>query len=369
MQEIWFWQRIISPHMASLALELAKIGFSVMYVVEVEMTEDRKLQGWKAPQLIGVKKFYISDVGNIAELVNLALDNSVHICQGIRGNNLIGSVQDILSRRGLSQFVIMETTDDSGWRGWIRRILYRGILYKRSSSFRGFLAIGYRTGLWLQKRGVPNEKIYPFSYFMPDSILENSLLERSQGRFRFVFAGRLIPLKRVDWLIRALGELSNDDFELWVVGAGAEEASLRLLAASVLGDRVRWFGQLPSPDVPSVIAQADCLVLPSIHDGWGAVASEALMVGTPVICSDACGVAGVVLNSGHGGVFSSHNIKELTSLLGMQLSQGSVQSELRNEISHWARGLSATAGANYLKDILRSDLNRKHEKPKVPWLG
>jgi hypothetical protein len=63
------------------------------------------------------------------------------------------------------------------------------------------------------------------------------------------------------------------------------------------------WGSYLSTEVPRAMAQADCLVLPSIHDGWGAVASESLMVGTPVVCSDACGVAGVVQASGVGGVF------------------------------------------------------------------
>lgn len=49
------------------------------------------------------------------------------------------------------------------------------------------------------------------------------------------------------------------------------------------------------------MARADVLVLPSWHDGWGAVVSEALMAGTPAIASDACGSAGVVRASGVGG--------------------------------------------------------------------
>ena len=66
------------------------------------------------------------------------------------------------------------------------------------------------------------------------------------------------------------------------------------LAASLLPNRVQWFGKFPMSEVAKKMADADCLVLPSLHDGWGAVVSEALIAGTPVICSDACGSAGVV---------------------------------------------------------------------------
>ena len=59
--------------------------------------------------------------------------------------------------------------------------------------------------------------------------------------------------------------------------------------------------------IPEVICESDCLVLPSRYDGWGAVISEALMVGTPVICSDNCGAANVVTASNVGSVFSTND--------------------------------------------------------------
>ena len=50
------------------------------------------------------------------------------------------------------------------------------------------------------------------------------------------------------------------------------------------------------------MAAADVLVLPSRFDGWGAVVNEALMVGTPVICSDRCGASDVIENGRNGYV-------------------------------------------------------------------
>ncbi|MBK8317252.1 MAG: glycosyltransferase family 4 protein [Betaproteobacteria bacterium] len=67
----------------------------------------------------------------------------------------------------------------------------------------------------------------------------------------------------VDWLVNALAGLTDQSFELWIVGAGAEEPALRTLAARKLDNRVRWLGQLSPPEVPVVMAQADCVVLPS----------------------------------------------------------------------------------------------------------
>ena len=84
-------------------------------------------------------------------------------------------------------------------------------------------------------------------------------------------------------------------------------------------------------DIPHLMSSADCLILPSRHDGWGAVVSEALMVGTPVICSDACGSAGVVHASGVGGVFRSGDHCALTAELAVA-SAGYLQPEARKDL-------------------------------------
>lgn len=123
--------------------------------------------------------------------------------------------------------------------------------------------------------------------------------------YRFIFVGNLIELKRVDRLISAIASLNRPDVDLLVVGSGPEEVSLKAQASELLPGQVQWLGRKTMSEIPAVMAQADCLVLPSRHDGWGAVVSEALMVGTPAICSDACGSSVVVQTSGCGGVFKS----------------------------------------------------------------
>ena len=106
--------------------------------------------------------------------------------------------------------------------------------------------------------------------------------------------------------------------------------------------------------VPEIINQVDCLVLPSLHDGWGAVTSESLMVGTPVICSDACGSSIVVKASKVGGIFLSNNQKILADILHIQYKTGKICIRERQKIARWARCLGAKSGAKYLEQILNN---------------
>lgn len=366
MREIWFWQRIVSPHMAGLAAALASRGCKVTYVAEEPMSNDRVQQGWSMPALPGVHLVYAATRQAVQQVIDSAPLTSVHICQGIRGNGLVAAAQRALAARGLRQWVVMETVDDSGWRGALKRLEYRRLFMQKRQQVQGVLAIGHRTPGWVAARDASPGLVFPFAYFLPAADLALVRSERAPGPFRFVFAGQLIPLKRVDWLINALAGLADTAFELWVVGAGPEESALRALAGHALCDRVRWLGQLPLPEVPAVMAQADCLVLPSVHDGWGAVVSEALMAGTPVICSDACGAAGVVRASGLGGVFGSADRAALSRLLAEALGKGPLPRAERGALAEWAGCLGGRAGAAYLLQIL-DHADGRSARPLPPW--
>jgi glycosyltransferase involved in cell wall biosynthesis len=133
-----------------------------------------------------------------------------------------------------------------------------------------------------------------------------------------------------------------------------------------LGRRGIWLGRRGQDQIPFLMAQADCLVLPSRHDGWGAVASEALMAGTPAICSSRCGAADVVQASGVGGVFPVGDAEALAGCLQTAMERGRQMAEGRAELAKWAGCLGSAAGASYLSAILRH-AQTGGERPVPPW--
>lgn len=368
MRSIWFWQGIISPHMAGLAVALAKRGSEVTYVAQQEVSQDRLRQGWRAASLPGVNLQLAGSTESMRALALAAPEDAVHFCGGLRGNGFIGVAQRALAERRRSQWVIMETVDDAAWRGALRRVEYARLFRRWRLGLKGVLAIGERTPAWIVARGVTESSVFPFAYFLPSRAID-PIDERAESQpFRFLFVGQLIERKRLDVLISCLGALRAMEFGLVVAGTGPEQEKLRVLANRALSGRVEWLGPLPMQSVAGEMVRADCLVLPSRHDGWGAVISEALMAGTPVICSDACGAAGVVRASGCGGVFESGNRPELTRLLERVVAKGPFGLHDRTRLSDWASCLGADAGADYLLAIL-DHVDGRRERPPAPWQG
>lgn len=331
------------------------------------MSPERRRLGWDIPDLGNAKLRLVTNTDTVSTILEDADPGSIHICQGLRGIGIIAQVEAALVDRHMKPWVIMESVDDTGCLGAIKRLVYTLILKRKKNHIEGILAIGHGTPDWLERRGFTRERIFPFAYFLPDCDLSSIQASTEHKAFRFVFAGRLVKRKRLDLLIDALADIRIHDFELLVIGSGQEKEKLKQKAKRCLHERVHWIGPLPMRDVQIQIAQADCLVLPSRYDGWGAVVSEALMRGTPVIVSDGSGSAAVVEESACGGTFAVNNKQSLSVRLKQMIEMGKPSAEQRQELAEWATCLGACAGADYFLRIL-AYVTGESGPPLPPWV-
>lgn len=82
---------------------------------------------------------------------------------------------------------------------------------------------------------------------------------------------------------------------LTVAGSGPELGALQALAQElVLGDAVRFVGRIENADIPTLYADADCMLNPSTADNMPISILEALASGVPVVSTDAGGIPDMV---------------------------------------------------------------------------
>jgi glycosyltransferase involved in cell wall biosynthesis len=272
-----------------------------------------------------------------------------------------------MKRAGIVPWIAMETVDDTSALGFLKRRYYSSWFARAGQSVAGVLAIGHRTPEWLTDRGVPDEKLFPFAYFLEDQPELQASGPSGNGPFRVAFVGQFIDRKRLPLLVDALEQLKPAPTELVVVGSGPRVEEWRWYANRRLPGRITWLGKVDRSSIPGILRDVDCLVLPSKYDGWGAVVSEALLCGTQAVCSSSCGAAGVVACSGQGGVFTGDRPSDLASVLERIVTAGPPTLRERQALATWARCLGARAGANYFLEIL-SHMKGQRPRPLAPWL-
>ncbi|MEV5338532.1 glycosyltransferase [Streptomyces sp. NPDC052676] len=128
---------------------------------------------------------------------------------------------------------------------------------------------------------------------------------RPRGR-QVLFLARLHPRKRPEAFVEmaALVHRRMPDARFTLHGAdeGALPEVLRLIAAHGLEGVVSYGGALEHAEAVRAYARAAVYVLPSVDEPFGMTLIEALAAGTPVVCTDTCGIAEELAARGAGVV-------------------------------------------------------------------
>src|SRR5206468_1336205 len=107
--------------------------------------------------------------------------------------------------------------------------------------------------------------------------------------------GRLIPIKGHVVLLRAFAEARRElpDLELEIAGRGPLEPALRALCQELgISDAVRFLGYVAP--IHEAIERAAIIVVPSMGEGFGMVALEAMERARPVIAAEIGGLGELV---------------------------------------------------------------------------
>jgi len=124
-------------------------------------------------------------------------------------------------------------------------------------------------------------------------------IPRPKKGFTLLYVGRLAPLKDHATLLRAVAitRTHHPDVQLWIVGDGPQEFSLRKLTDELgLNECVIFFGE--QADVSPFMLAADLFVSSSVTEGLPVSLLEAMSVGLPAVVTDVGGMGEIARLSG-----------------------------------------------------------------------
>jgi L-malate glycosyltransferase len=143
----------------------------------------------------------------------------------------------------------------------------------------------------------------------------------------------------VDVLIQAFATVwkfmgMQDNLFLEICGEGEELHELTALAATLgVADRVSFHGRVPHAKVPQMLGRLDIYVALSRFESFGVAILEAAACETPVVVSDAQGLAEVTVNHKMGFVVPKGNVDAAAHAILMLIQD----EELRKKMGRFGR--------------------------------
>lgn len=165
---------------------------------------------------------------------------------------------------------------------------------------------------YLEKKGYK-------TLLIPNGINLNDYNSTNSNAREILFGGRFVKSKRIDDLINAYSNLSQEvknKYELTIMGFGTEKSNLENLIKNLeLEDRVKLIPWASKKEFIDRVSRCTVFVLPSQYETFGIVTIEAMALNKPVISSDSYGSLDIILDGYNGLLFKKGHTKSLTKKL------------------------------------------------------
>jgi len=207
-----------------------------------------------------------------------------------------------------------------------------------------------------EQYGLPAERVHPVllgvdsARFKPPAPEVARALREKHGDYA-ISIGLLTPRKNFTTLIEALARVP--ELRLLLVGRGSDgenEIEAALDRTGMRARTVRMTG-LPEAELVALIGAARVCAVPSLYEGFGLTALEAMACGTPVVCSNA---ASLPEAAGDAALLvDARSSEALEDALRRVVSDGALAADLRARGLARAGSMSWQASARRLRALYR----------------
>lgn len=179
----------------------------------------------------------------------------------------------------------------------------------------------------------------------------------SKQTFTLLAISRLHPRKKIDSVIHIINELKNENIILSfdIVGEGPDKERLQKLVELLqLSQQVTFHGFHSNP--ANFHCSADAFILASNNEGHSISVLEAMLAGTPVICTGNGGPSEIIKTGINGFLINPDNLQSIKEAI---LTLFNMQPEERKKIADSAQQLVLN---NFTPDIYINQLYNLYKK-------
>lgn len=370
MKKIIFWLEFPLFHLAPLIKKLSfNQSLEITVVTENPIPQWRVDMGFSAPDFGLAKKIYCPSLRIREKLVcDYSNKNCYHIFHGLRHvKNNFNCFRELI-KTGAYIGLYFEPQQIAGsFISWVRQVYYRLFFLKYGSKVHYMLALGDLGSKQYIDLGMPKNKVFSFEYYYdkPEGELKR---DRDNENLVFLYAGQLVKRKNIILVLKSLRFLKQQgysNFEYRILGSGNQKKCLENFVENYnLNGNVIFFDNVPSEHLKQYYLTSDVFILASKFEGWGAVATEAMAFGLPLIISNGCASSCLVRNEEHGFVFENNSLKSLNKkLLKLASNSDKYTSDVsrRKRMVYAEHFLSGSAGSEKLIGILEEITARSNK--------
>lgn len=339
----------------------------ILGVFEHSISQARRDLGWSMPNFGRVQTIVAPTINEISQIARESPESSIHVLSGLR-SPMINEVFAIIAPTQSVIGVISEGRDHRGLLGlirWWHSLCFEKKYRERVDFVLGIGNLGVR---WFENCKYNKMRIFHWAYIVEESDHPEPAATHASNTVEIAYIGQLVQRKGVDILLHALAQVNRSNWRLHVVGHGDFGESLKRLSIRLgIQERVSYIDALPNSLVREVFSKVDVFVLPSRFDGWGAVVNEALMAGTPVVCTDHCGASILVESSGFGAVATAQSAKSMAHSLSSMIDRGPLDPQARKAIRDWTDCIRGERAAEFFLEIIQY-CEEGGARPIAPWM-
>jgi glycosyltransferase involved in cell wall biosynthesis len=206
--------------------------------------------------------------------------------------------------------------DRPAWYWWLKRIVLGRSAAVIANSEAGAQSTAQRTRMPASLfTTIANDVGLPTPVSTEDKAALRQSIGAPEGDLFGLFVGRLVPVKNLECLVRALAMLAPAQ-RPWLALAGdgpLRDEIARLAADHGVASRLCFLGE--RPDATQLMQAADFLVLPSHFEGLSNALLEAMAAGCPVIASAVGGSVELIEHGRTGLLFPSDDPGAFATLI------------------------------------------------------